>query len=286
MQNLIGLEQFWELLDSKDVLALSQVCRLVRKFAYQYRCNILVLGIFGKRISRHLNTIDYSCFRSAFKLVNDLIPKNDTITLLQKERNNLIPDPKLRHFWSPMHTLYNPRLHEFQYAARQVLSLEDDFSHYVPYRLSLPPGSHHIDEFYSPDLYCKALVGVTFKIPAGEVLSASIIIGEQTLCQYMLFRDSSHRTIEDSPLFNHPLIINHKRFGGFPLTIDSNCQLELHMTHMRFLGDDFLTNDVDLPHLEPDCLTYLVRSPFKKNDDKYLFFKINENDGLAGWVNI
>lgn len=102
----------------------------------------------------------------------------------------------------------------------------------------------------------------------------------------MLFQDSSHRTIEDSPLFNQPLIINHERFGGFPLIIDSNCPLVLHMTHMRFLGDDFLTND-DLPRLEPDYLTYLVRSPFKnQNDHRSPFFRINENDGMAGWVNI
>jgi hypothetical protein len=283
MQNLLGLEQFWELLDSRDVFALSQVCRLARDYAFQHHCNILVLGIFGKKISSHLNTKQYTCFRCAFELVYDLFPKNKTITLLQQQRTRIINYSGVGFF----RYYRSNQLRQFKNAARKVLALEAEFVHYRPFRLSLPPGSHCIDEFYSPDRNCKALVGVTFNIPAYQNLSASITIGVQTLCQYGLIRDSSQRTIEDSPLFNQPLIINHERFGGFPLIIESDCPLELHMTHMRFVGDDFWDNVSNMddypPPLDPNCLTYLVRSPYKANDNTS-FFCVGSEEGLAGWI--
>lgn len=260
MEQLLNLGEFWTCLDSTNVSALAQTCSTAYFCAKRYRKFEIFAAQFSKKMASFLNTIDYSHFRATCRLTHTLLPEHDNMTLLRTSGQDR----------SPFATQVLKK------EALLALMAENCFHTSDPFEWYLGIGESKINaEGQFPG---QAIVGIKFFIPAGQALTASILITGQVICEYNLPAVDSDRILDDT-LFNRPLPMDgHYGIWYGRIIISSNCEVNLKMTHYE-VTSPLASHPIPNGQLGGPCYSVLVKSKFSKG----VIPVLRVMAGMVGW---
>lgn len=219
--SVLSIKRFWKSLDWPDALDLSQTSKIAKFFLAEHRKFEFIFAIVGQRIAGNLCTIDYCRLRSSCKAAYIKLPKHKIH--LQFESIVQRGIEILGSFdWADFATINYPL------ALNSERRWLESFSITGPGRLIRVEG--HLlfpsRRFSTRD----ALAGVTFHIPAEQVLEAQVIIGGQVISSCNQYSKLIDWKLHD-PLFNIPLLLNNANDGLLYhyLEIKSNCPVDIHI---------------------------------------------------------